>query len=264
MRIIILTSSDYGTAAHLLPYLIESKICDITGVILSEGLIPDTKKHYKKKLKKLFQIGVPGALNGIRMRKWYHEDVNENLKIRSLADICREHHIPFHKTPMINGKETMALFEKAGADLGLSLGNGYIGKKIFTIPKLGMLNIHHEMLPEYQNAQSVIWQLYNMSDKTGYTIHKIDHKIDTGAIIYQEQVPIQFMDTLHETVVSTYSLLLEASAKGLVHVIRHFDTLEKQVKPQGRGNTYTTPGIFQFLRICRNFRKLKKAVSMRS
>jgi len=120
-----------------------------------------------------------------------------------------------------------------------------------------MINIHHEILPEYQNAQSVIWQIYNMSDTTGYTIHKIDDHIDTGAILYQEKMPILFKETLGSTVSHTFAELLEASAKGLVKVVADFEKFASSAKLQERVKGHTTPTWFQFRRMLRNFEKLR-------
>ncbi len=159
MNIIVLTSSRYGTAAHHLPYLINSKSCEISMVILNEGIIFNKNKYYKSKIRKIIKIGLLGALNGIRMRKWFNQDIAEYKKIEELEEICRNNNIPFFTTPNINSQFTLDLFKKANADLGLSLGNGYIGQKIFSLPRYGMINIHHEILPAYQNAQSIIWQL---------------------------------------------------------------------------------------------------------
>ncbi|MDH7463689.1 formyltransferase family protein [Chitinophagaceae bacterium 26-R-25] len=258
MKVIILTSSRYGTAAHHIPYLIESGSCEISMVVLSDGIIKNKNKHRKRKLQKVFKIGILGALNGIRMRKWFNEDMEALKKIDELESLCKEKNIPFYTTPNVNSRETVELFQKSNADLGLSLGNGYIGKKIFSIPKYGMLNIHHEKLPEYQNAQSIIWQIYNMSDKTGFTIHKIDDRIDTGEILLQEPVPIIFSETLRKTVAKTSVALLEASAKGLVKVLKDFDNLFKNSLPQGKGHSYTTPSIWQFIRIHKNYKKLRR------
>ena len=38
---------------------------------------------------------------------------------------------------------TEEIFKSADADLGLSLGNGYIGKKIYSIPKLDIYENSH-------------------------------------------------------------------------------------------------------------------------
>lgn len=150
------------------------------------------------------------------------------------------------------------LFRESGAELGISLGNSYITPGIFNIPRLGMINIHHELLPAFQNAQSIILQLYHGSDTTGFTIHAIDRRIDTGNILLQRAIPIKFGPTLPATITQTMAALIEASREGLVHRLRHFPELAAQAKPQGRGTAYTTPSLWQFLRIKRNWKKLVK------
>jgi methionyl-tRNA formyltransferase len=80
MKIVILTSSTHGTAAHHLPYLIESGSCEIAMVILNDGVILNKDKYYKNKIRKILKIGILGALNGIRMRKWFNQDITEYKK----------------------------------------------------------------------------------------------------------------------------------------------------------------------------------------
>jgi methionyl-tRNA formyltransferase len=260
MKIIILTSSRHGVAAHHLPFLIENKSLEISMVILNEGKIKNKGKYYKRKFYKIVKIGILGALNGIRMRKWFNQGVAKYEKIGELEEICINNNIPFFVTPNINSQFTMDLLKNAKVDLGLSLGNGYIGHYIFSIPKYGMINIHHEILPEFQNAQSIIWQIFNMSSTTGYTIHKIDRRIDTGEIILQESIPIIFEKTLSETISKTLALQLKFSVNGLLTLFADFDNLFANAKPQGYGNRYTTPSICQYIRIIINFKKLKKKI----
>ena len=152
-------------------------------MILSKGIIVNRRKYFKRKIKKALKIGLFGVLNGIRMRKWYSIDTRKYCDPKSIQDLCKKYNIMLNLTPSVNCSQTIQYFKDANADIGLSLGNGYIGSKIFSIPKFGMINIHHEELPSYQNASSIIWQLYNNSNKTGYTIHKIDKNIDTGDIL---------------------------------------------------------------------------------
>ena len=121
-----------------------------------------------------------------------------------------------------------------------------------------MLNIHHEILPQYQNAQSIIWELYNGSAETGYTIHKIDKQIDTGEIVLQEKIPIVFRETLSDTVSFNYARLFDASVQGMVHIFENFEQYYLNAKPQGKGGHYTTPSLLQFLKIKLQFKKLKK------
>ncbi len=258
MKVVILTSSMNGTLAHHLPFLLKSKSIEIKMVVVSEGLVANKNKLYKKKLKKILSIGVLGAINGIRMRKWFDEDIKQHTTFIDLKAVCVANGISLKSTPSINCKETENCFREANADIGLSLGNGYIAKRIFSIPSFGMLNIHHEVLPDYQNAQSVIWQLYNGSTTTGFTIHKIDEHIDTGAILYQEKINIEIKNTLGETVSATIAKLYDASAKALVNVLENFAQYNSVAKLQGNGVSYTTPSIWKFIKMNNQFKKIKR------
>lgn len=261
IEVIILTSSTTGSVSVQLAELVKSEKIKVNAVVLSQGQITNKKKYYQTKVNKIFKIGVFGALNGVRMRKWYSTGVSQYLKPSSINDLCDLHHIPLHITPSINCAQTINYFKDARADVGLSLGNGYIGSKIFSIPKFGMINIHHEELPAYRNAQSIIWQLYNNSGNTGYTIHKIDKHIDTGEILFQEIIPITFKESLANTVSYNYAELWKKSSKGLVKVLEDFETYFNGSTPHGQGSSYTTPSLKQYLRILNNFKKMKNASS---
>ncbi|GEM54853.1 hypothetical protein B0A58_04740 [Flavobacterium branchiophilum NBRC 15030 = ATCC 35035] len=259
MKIIILTSSTTGVAAHHLPYLLEHQEIDVAMVVVSKGILQKKQSFFKNKLKKIFKIGILGSINGLRMRKWYSSNTQKYHKIIPLDVFCKAKNIPFFEVEVTNSEQTMQLFRNSGADLGISLGNGFISKRVFSIPRFGMINIHHEILPDYQNAQSVIWQIYNRSKNSGFTIHQIDSKIDTGAIIYQEKVPIIFKSSLKDTVTNTLCEIENKSALGLLKVLKNFDYYFNNKTPQGAGNHYTTPSIRQYFVIYKNYLQLKKS-----
>ena len=258
INVIVLTCSNQGSASVQLAELIKSKKIKIKSVVLSRGNIVNKRKYYTRKIKKAFNIGLFGVLNGIRMRKWYSTDTRKYYDSESIVDLCERHMIPLKLTPSINCLQTIQYFKNANADIGLSLGNGYIASKIFSIPKFGMINIHHEDLPSYQNALSIIWQLYNNSDKTAYTIHKIDKKIDTGDILLKEVVPILFKETLKATVSFNYVRLWKKSSLGLVKLLENYEYYLEKSFSQGPGKTYTTPTIREYFKILKNFKTLKR------
>ena len=101
--------------------------------------------------------------------------------------------------------------------------------------------LHHEVLPRFQGAQSVTWPIYEGSTETGYTMHRIDRRIDTGGILYQEKMPLQLKPTLGETVDADVSRLYEASAEGLVDVIANLTELAASAKPQVGGRSRPQP-----------------------
>lgn len=263
MRVVILTSSFHGLASYCIPFLMKESKIEIAMIIYNEGQVFDAQKGHKRTIRKVFKIGPLGAINGIRMRRWFREDTIGYLNIERLDIVAKKFGIPLKRTSSINCQRTIDLFNEANPELGLSLGNGYIGRSIFLIPKYGMINIHHEVLPQFQGAQSIIWQIYEGSSETGYTIHQIDSHIDTGEILYQERMSIELKPTLHETVSYNYARLYEASVKGLVKVIKNYNVFKINAKEQIGGRTFTTPNFWQYVRMFYNHKRLYKECSLK-
>ena len=259
LRVIILTSSITGTPAYFVPTIFEKSSVEIVTVIVSQNKTVKKKNSLQKRIKKVAKIGIFGAINGISMRSWFSEKRDHFLpKSDNLVNFCAKNGIKLQFTPTINCQETINFFIEAKADLAISTGNSYIGKRVFNIPKYGMVNSHGEILPDYQNGQSVIWQLYNMSNQTGYTLHKVNSKIDQGEIIYQERFDIDFKATLSETVAYNCAEITKRAALGLVKVLDDFEVYYQNARPQGKGNHYTTPSIWQFFKIWKNYKTLTK------
>jgi methionyl-tRNA formyltransferase len=255
VKLVILTASRFGTASDCLPLLCESRNCEVVGVIVSQGLALHPWRKWQRKLLKISHIGLAGALNGIRMRDWYRPSTVD------IVPLSRGLGIPVFDTDYTNGSETRHWMKRVSADLGLSLGNSYISDRVFTVPRYGMINVHGERLPEYQNAQSVIWPIYNLERTTGLTVHQIDSSIDTGNILYREEFPIRFCPTLEQTVRSTVSVIRQRIPAAVRHVCDSYFDLAANAQAQSVGHRFTTPNIRQYLRMVRNNDFLYRQIS---
>ena len=253
MRIVILTCNPKGVASRVLPVLCGREPIDIAGVVLAHGVSPNRKRNIRRKIEKTLKIGLFGALNGIRMRRWYADDGVEDIR-----SLCKSLNVELRETPSINCDTTKKLFREAKADLGLSLGNGYIPKGVFSIPTYGMINIHTEILPEFQGAQGVIWPIYEGRTETGFTIHQIDENIDTGDILFQKRIPIRFFPSLRDTVRHNVSTVRAMVPDAFVHVCENYLPLKEKAIPQGAGKSYTTPSLWEFLRMVKHNRAMYK------
>jgi methionyl-tRNA formyltransferase len=255
MKVFILTSSMRGTASYITEQVLKQNSNLIHGVIVCQGINSITpKKKIVRIIKKIFKIGFFGALNGIRIRSWFGSKTEEILKPQSFKEICENYSIPLFVVNNTNSDETQKVIKDNKIDLGVSLGNSYISSKIFNSFMKGMINIHGEILPEYQNGQSVIWQIYNQSINTGYTIHKINSKIDKGDILLKKEINIIFRKKLAETVSETCSKITMEAADGLIELLSNYENYIPL--KQGIGNKYTTPSLFQFCKILYNHNKL--------
>ena len=193
-----------------------------------------------------------GALNGIRLREWYKDRESEDV-----VDVADRLGVPISETALINTDETRRLFRSAQADLGISLGNRYIARSVYSIPRFGMINVHGEVLPWFRGAQSIIWPIYEDISHTGFTIHQINENIDRGNILYQDIRPIQFHATLRQTVEMNLAINRTEIPKALCRVCEDHEALVRDAKKQKVvGRSYTTPSARQFLRMLLNHRKM--------
>ncbi len=255
MRIVILTCMEREIASRCLPALCANPALTVTGVILAHGGSPGRSRALRRKLAKIWRIGPLGAINGVRMRAWYHDHDAE-----ALAPLCRRLGVPLTETEFLNCDRTRELFRAANADLGLSLGNGYIAPSVFSIPRFGMINIHTEILPDFQGAQSIIWPIHEGRRETGFTIHQVAKRIDAGDILYQERYPIEFQPTLQATVERMMAVARARVPLAFSHVCEHYEELRAKATPQHGGSSFTTPTYWQFRRMLRNHdRMLREA-----
>ncbi len=63
------------------------------------------------------------------------------------------------------------------------------------VPRRGAVNIHGALLPHYRGANVTEWALINEERTSGVTMHVVDAGIDTGPIVAQATVPLDFTDT---------------------------------------------------------------------
>lgn len=259
MRVYVLSSSLAGWASVCLPYLLETPGLDVAIVIYNEGRQPPTWRARWRRVRKAARIGPLGSIVGIRLRPWFSTDVERQLDPEPLDRIAARRGVRFERTPTLNGPRTVELIRESGAELGLCLGNGYVAPRVFGAARYGMLNVHHEMLPEFRGAHSVLWQIHEGSTNTGYTIHQIDRHLDTGAILWKEAVPIDLRPTLRETASRTVARLYQVSAAKLAEIARDYPAWSARAVPQGVGRTFTTPTFWQYRRMLARHREMYRA-----
>ena len=71
-------------------------------------------------------------------------------------------------------------------------------KEILEIPKLGCINVHGSLLPEYRGAAPIQWAVLNGDKTTGITTMYMDEGMDTGDMILKQEVEIGEDETTGE------------------------------------------------------------------
>ena len=86
--------------------------------------------------------------------------------------------------PHINDARVVELAERLAPDIIAVFGTSLIKGPLLDQGRLGIVNLHGGLSPEYRGADCTFWALYNGEpEKVGCTIHFIDQGIDTGKLI---------------------------------------------------------------------------------
>jgi len=89
--------------------------------------------------------------------------------------------------------------ENLQADLFVVVAYGQIlSQKLLAIPKLGCINVHASLLPQYRGAAPIQRCLLNGDKETGISIQKMVYQLDAGDVIAEEKVEVPLEMTFGE------------------------------------------------------------------
>ncbi len=101
----------------------------------------------------------------------------------------------------LKNKDFAEKIKELNPDLIIVVAYRILPPEIFNIPKFGAINLHASLLPKYRGAAPINWAIINGETETGVTTFFIKEKVDTGNIILQKKIKIEFDDnagTLHD------------------------------------------------------------------
>jgi methionyl-tRNA formyltransferase len=104
------------------------------------------------------------------------------------------------------------------ADLFVVVAFRMLPESVWSMPRLGTVNLHSSLLPDYRGAAPINWAVVNGETETGLTTFQLAHEIDTGDILLQERLTIGPDETageLHDRMMYAGAALLVRTIQGL-------------------------------------------------
>jgi methionyl-tRNA formyltransferase len=96
--------------------------------------------------------------------------------------------LPVIRAQSMNSPELIEFVKTKRIDLIVNARTRCIYKKpILEAPRLGCINIHHGLLPEYRGTLCDLYALFE-GRPAGFTIHQMNEKIDAGRILKRVEV----------------------------------------------------------------------------
>lgn len=112
-----------------------------------------------------------------------------------LIDLAEDRGIPVLKPSDVNDPDFFKKVKSLAPDLNLSVSYDQIIRcPLIESTPMGFINIHAGGLPFYRGRNVVNWAIINNEKEIGITAHFIDDGIDTGDIILQKKIMVDWID----------------------------------------------------------------------
>ncbi len=109
-----------------------------------------------------------------------------------------------------------------------------IEKETFNTPRIATLNVHPSLLPKYRGPNPYMQTILHGEEYSGVTVHLMNEKFDSGAILKQAKVDILPNDTSLELRERSVS-----AARNLIHDVIN-DLNNKMLEPIKQDEKYAT------------------------
>jgi methionyl-tRNA formyltransferase len=100
--------------------------------------------------------------------------------------------IPVWQPEKLRDEAFLSDVRALGADLGVVAAYGKIlPESLLQIPRLGMINVHASLLPQYRGAAPIQRAIMQGETRTGVTIMRVVKALDAGAMMLADSVEIE-------------------------------------------------------------------------
>src|SRR5687768_17078062 len=127
------------------------------------------------------------------------DNAYEKIFNESVADLAADHGIPLLVRDRADDDEVRTAIADARADvMVVSNWRTWLAPEVFSLPRLGTLNVHDALLPAYAGFAPLNWALINDEPEVGVTAHMMNPEFDAGDVVLQRATAIAEDDTIVE------------------------------------------------------------------
>lgn len=239
MRLILLT---HGGADIVLEKLAALENIEVAGVFVETVMSPN--RGIVEKIRRSIKYdGLLGTVAKLFRKK---DGASIGVGDRTVETV-RNLGLTIYEVDNFHSESSVSLMQNAEADLGIIYGTNIIKESVFSIPKLGSINLHQGLAPYYRGGPPIFWELFNDEKEVGITVHFVASKVDSGDIILQKNVPLDYdfaCETDFEEFIASFQAgLREESANLIAESVKLVMSGNEQRKPQdvSIGKRYRLP-----------------------
>ena len=149
----------------------------------------------------------------------------QQLNESDVKKFAVQHELKLFQPEKLRDEHFIHELKKLNADLFVVVAFRMLPEVVWNMPRLGTLNLHGSLLPQYRGAAPIQWAVMNGETETGCTTFRLKHEIDTGEVLGQHKMSI----APNETAGELYERMMHEGAELLVRTIDLLE--EKKVEP---------------------------------
>ena len=132
----------------------------------------------------------------------------QQLSISDVKKYALEKNLTIFQPDKMKSTDFIDLYRSLNIDLAVVVAFRMMPEVIWSAPRIGTINLHGSLLPNYRGAAPINWAIINGEKETGVTTFFINHEIDRGDLLFQRTCKIEDSDDFG----TLYSKLKEIGA----------------------------------------------------
>jgi methionyl-tRNA formyltransferase len=165
---------------------------------------------------------------------------NKQLIESAVKQYAVQKNIPVLQPEKLKNPEFVEILRGYDADLFVVVAFRMLPEMIWTMPRLGTMNLHGSLLPRYRGAAPINWAVINGEKETGVTTFFLKHEIDTGDVLMTDRFAIEDDDTAGEV----HDKMMRVGAETLLKSVKMIEKGGYILKPQEDTEATHAPKIF--------------------
>lgn len=166
----------------------------------------------------------------------------QKISMPPVKQCALKHNIPVLQPEKMKDNDFLKALRNYQPDIQVVVAFRMLPESVWSLPVLGTFNLHTSLLPNYRGAAPINWAIINGETKTGISTFMLDKQIDTGAIMFQEEInitPTMNAGELHD-------IMMNKGPQLVLKTISAISNNEIQLIPQDLDGDYKpAPKIFK-------------------
>ena len=163
-----------------------------------------------------------------------------HVQFSPVKKFALEKNIPVLQPEKLKDASFVEELKNYHADIQVVIAFRMLPELIWSMPKLGTVNLHASILPDYRGAAPINWAIINGEKETGVCTFFLKHEIDTGDIIMSRKVKITDGMNAGEL----HDILMRTGSEVIIETLKTIENNSYQLTPQKKESGKTAPKIF--------------------